>query len=99
MGIFRKGTNQLWAAFIGTYVLTAIGMDFYWLFSESGPVHWLAMLQSKMFGHRWFPKLTLLVLLLAEIVPVLLLKLAIERVMGAPLTAPPEMPPADPGSR
>src|SRR5204862_4667442 len=29
MGIFRKGTNQLWAAFIGTYVLTAIGMDFY----------------------------------------------------------------------
>jgi hypothetical protein len=99
MGIFRPGTNRLWAAFVAIYFLTAIGMDFYWLFSESGPIRWLAVLQAKLLGGRWVPKLTFLVLLLVEIVPVVLLKLLIERVTGARLAGPPETPPSDPQPR
>ena len=89
MGIFREGTNRLWAAFAAIYLLSAIAADFYWLFTDSGLIRWLAMLQAKVLGH-WFPKLTFLILLLAELAPLLLLKLLIERITGVRLTAPPE---------
>jgi len=96
MGVFREGTNRLWAAFMGIFVLTALGMDVYWLFSETGPVHWLASLQAKLMGGRWFPKLTFLILLLAELLPVIVLKLLIERITGKPLSPPAEAPAAQP---
>jgi len=99
MGSFRGGTNPLWAAFALIYFLGAIGMDLYWLFSESGPVRGLAMLQGKILGGHWFPKITFLVLLLAELGPLFLLKLIIERLTGARLTGPPEIPASDPRPR
>ncbi|HVE43109.1 MAG TPA: hypothetical protein VNM14_24755 [Planctomycetota bacterium] len=96
MAIFREGTNKLWGAFVGIFVLTALGLDVYWLFSETGPVRWLALLQAKLMGGRWFPKLTFLILLLAELVPVIVLKLLIERITGKPLSPPPQPQPSQP---
>jgi len=96
MSIFRRGTNPFWAAFAMIYILGAIGMDFYWLFTESGAVRWLAILQGKILSNHWFPKVTFLVLLLAELGPLILLKVIIERLSGTRLTGPPEMLPPDP---
>ena len=99
MAIFRPGTNRLWAAFATIYLLAAFGLGLYWLFTESGPVAWLAALQGKVMAGRWFPKLTFIVLLLAELVPLGVLKLLIERVTGTPMTAPLETPPAAPPAK
>jgi len=90
MPVFREGSNRLWTAFVTIYLLAAIGLDLHWLFTRSGLVGWLAMLQARVPGNRWYPKFSFMILLLAELVPVILLKLLIERVTGTRLTAPPE---------
>jgi hypothetical protein len=54
------------------------------------------MLQAKALGGRWFPKLTFLVLLFAELVPVIVLKLLIERITGKPLGSPVAAPASEP---
>jgi hypothetical protein len=87
MAIFREGTNPVWGAFVGVFVLGALGIDFYWLFTESGPIRWLAEVEAPIFG-GWYPKLTFLIVLLAELLPVLGLKLAIEALTGRRLAPP-----------
>lgn len=80
--MFRKDTHPLWRAFAIVYLLGAAGLDFYWLFTESGPVVFLAEFQAEhLFSGSWYPKVTLLVLLLIELLPLLALKLIVDRTL------------------
>jgi hypothetical protein len=88
MAIFREGTNPTWGAFVLGFVLGALGLDFYWLFTESGPIRWLAQVEGALFGGHWLPKITLLLLFLGEIALLLVLKILIERLTGKRLTSP-----------
>ncbi len=83
--IFREGVNRVWAAFAALYILAALGVDFYWLFTESGPMGWLAEVQASIFDGKWYPQLAFVLVLLAEIAPVLVLKAILERVLGKKL--------------
>jgi hypothetical protein len=83
--VFREGTNPIWAACVGIYILAALGVDFYWLFTESGPIGWLGDVQASIFDGKWYPKLAFMLVLLAEIAPVIVLKLVLERLLGKKL--------------
>ncbi len=48
-------------------IFAVVGLDLYWLFTESGPMGWLASLEAQIFRGHWYPKITLLALLLLEI--------------------------------
>jgi hypothetical protein len=37
MAMLREGTNKIWGPFFLVYILGFLGLDIYWLFSESGP--------------------------------------------------------------
>lgn len=84
----REGTNPIWGTIAIVAVLTLLGLDIYWLFSESGPILWLARMQAKIFSGKWYPKLTFIVLLLLEIGALLVIKICVEKVGGIRLTAP-----------
>ncbi len=88
MALLREGTNPVWGAFVLACVAGCLGLDFYWLFTESGPIAWLAAAEARvMFGH-WAPKVTFLILLLAQVGAVIVLKLIIEKLTGKRLTTP-----------
>jgi hypothetical protein len=84
--IFRKGTNTAWGIFMMISVIAILGMNIYWLFTESGLILWLAEMQANIFSGNWFPKITFLLLTLAEIIALLIIKLLIEKIIGKPLT-------------
>jgi len=65
-------------------VLIALGVDFYWMFSESGPFRWLAQIQEKLMG-GYYPKFTLVLLLGIEIVALVFIKKIIEMITGRKL--------------
>ncbi len=90
MPVLREGTNPIWGAFMLVWLLGWIGVDFYWLFTESGPVRWLAEVQASLLGGSWIPKLTLLLLILAQLFVLRVIKLAIETVTGRKLAPPVE---------
>jgi hypothetical protein len=85
--ILRKGTNKIWGAGVLVYVLAALVLDFYWLFTETGAVGWLARLQGRWWG-VWYPKITLLLVLLVEIAALLAVKIVIEAATGKRLAKP-----------
>lgn len=86
--IFREGTNPVWGAVVAVWVLGSLALDFYWLFTESGVMRWMAEWQASLLGGKWYPKLGFVIVLLAQIVVLLLVKLVIERATGKKLTAP-----------
>jgi hypothetical protein len=88
MPLLREGTNPIWGVSVIVYLVGCIAADFYFLITESGPVRWLAEIQASLFGGTWVPKLTLLLILLAQIGVMLVIKKVIERVTGKPLTMP-----------
>src|SRR5688572_11109854 len=75
--VFRDGTNPVWAAIVAAYVLATLGLSFYWLFTESGPIGWLGRWQARtLFDGNWYPKSTMLLFLVVAclaLVPVKLL--------------------------
>ena len=86
MAVFREGTNKTWAAFALTVIVIALGFDFYWLFTESGPIARMAAIEARHLDGDWYPKITLMVLFLGEIGVLLIIKLAIELATGKKLT-------------
>lgn len=84
--IFRKGTNPIWGVIMLIYVLTALGLNFFWLFTESGPILWLARIEAVVFSGNWFPKLTFLILTICEIGVLLAVKIVFEKISGKRLT-------------
>jgi hypothetical protein len=76
----------VWAVFVTVWVFGWVGVDAYWLFTESGPVGALRSWQLEHLG-AWVPKLTVLVLFVAQIGVAVAIKVAIERVFGVQLVA------------
>jgi hypothetical protein len=89
VAVFREGTNPIWGAFMLTFVLGALGLDFYWLFTESGLIGWLAEVEASVLGGQWLPKITLLIVFLGQIAVLLVLKVIIELITGRSLTGEP----------
>jgi hypothetical protein len=85
MKLARDGANPVWVGLVLVYVLGMIGLDIYWLVTESGPVAYLADLQASILRGVWYPKLTFALLLLAELLPVLIAKVAVEQLTGKKL--------------
>jgi hypothetical protein len=88
MSLFRNGTNSVWGIFIGVCVIGFIALDFYWLFTQSGPMLWLAKLQARLLNGFWSLKLAFLFVFLLQIGVLLVLKLIIEKITGKNLTQP-----------
>ena len=86
--IFREGTNPVWGMVVAVWVVGWLALDFYWLFTESGAMRWMAEWQATLFSGKWYPKLGFVIVFLAQIVVLLLAKLVIERATGKKLTAP-----------
>jgi hypothetical protein len=87
--IFREGSNPIWTAFALVYILGAIGYAMYSLFTETGPVMWLGTWQAEnLLDGEWYPKLTTLIVILGLLIPMLVLKVVIEKVTGKRLTPP-----------
>ena len=87
MAVLREGTNPIWGAFMLVFVLGALGFDMYWLFTESGPIGWLADVQASMFSGQWFPKITFFLVFLAQIAVLLVVKVVLELITGSSLTS------------
>jgi hypothetical protein len=87
MAVFREGTNPIWGAFVLIFVLGALGLDMYWLFTDSGLIGWLADVQGSIFGGQWFPKITLFLVFLVQIVILMVVKVVIEKITGKDLTS------------
>jgi hypothetical protein len=85
MKIAREGANPIWVGCVLVYIIGMIGLDIYWLLKESGPAGWLIGLQAEILRGVYYPTLTFALLLLAEMVPVLLLKVALEQTTGKKL--------------
>jgi hypothetical protein len=83
--VFEKGTHPVWAAFASMYLLSSIGLVVYWMVGESGPIGWLIDVQRPMFD-GWYPKMTALVVFLLLFLPLLAIKIVIERLTGRSLT-------------
>ncbi|HEY4175301.1 MAG TPA: hypothetical protein VGM90_00645 [Kofleriaceae bacterium] len=88
MAIFRPGTNKAWAVFAGIYLAATLALTIYWLFTETGPVLSLAKWEAARFHGSWYPKITMLVIWVATLIPLLIVKFSIEAVTGKKLTAP-----------
>jgi len=86
--IVREGTNPVWGIFMICAVLGILGLDFYWLFTESGLIRFLAEKQAAVLGGKWYPKVTFLILLLSQIGVLLLIKKLVELVSGKKMTQP-----------
>jgi hypothetical protein len=87
--VFRAGTNTVWAAVVAVYVLATLGLSFYWLFTESGPIGWLGRWQARtLFDGSWYPKITTLLFIVVAVFALVAVKLVIERVTGKRLTQP-----------
>jgi hypothetical protein len=87
MAVLREGTNPVWGAFMLVFILGALGLDFYWLFTESGPIGWLADVQASIFDGQWFPKITLFVVFLGQIAVLLVAKVVLELITGRSFTS------------
>lgn len=87
--IIREGVNAVWGVFVLVAVIGLLILDFYWLFTESGPIRWLAVKEAAVFGGKWYPKITFLFFFLAQIGALLLLMKVIELVRGKKLAPPP----------
>jgi hypothetical protein len=83
----------VWGVFVLVWVFGMFGLDIYWLFTESGLVRVVAGWQASAFG-GWYPELTVLVLMVAEIAVLLVVKVVIEKSTGVRLTEPLKPPPA-----
>ena len=89
MAIFREGTNPIWGAIVLLYVVCMLALDGYWLVTETGPVGAFARWQARnLFHGKYYPKLTVMLVLLAEIAILLVVKLLVERISGRKLTQP-----------
>jgi hypothetical protein len=88
MSLFRQGTNPVWGIFIAISVIAFIGLDFYWLFTRSGPVPWLAKQQASLLNSFWSLKLTFLIIFLVQIGLLLGLKWVVEKIIGKKMTEP-----------
>ena len=60
--------RKLPVALINLTIFTVLGIDLYWLFTASGPLGWFARLEAHYFGGRWYPTVTFLLLIVAELV-------------------------------
>ena len=87
--IERDRTHPLWLLFFFVWTFGWLGVDLYWLFTESGPIGWLGRWQARtLFDGSWYPKITTLLFIVVAVFALVAVKLVIERVTGKRLTQP-----------
>ena len=74
--------NTIWKVFALIYVLAALGLSFYWEIKDTGLAIVIRELQGSILGDSYYPALDVLCCLLALLLPLILVKFAVEKITG-----------------